>query len=49
MKYQHFPWKRGSGFRKFWPEAEMLGIFSIEVAPISISKHTENTLKSYLF
>ena len=23
----------GRGSRKFWPEAEILGIFSIEVAP----------------
>ena len=38
MEYQRFHWKgpfskRGEGSRKFWPEAEILGIFSIEVAP----------------
>ena len=32
----------GRGSRKFWPEAEILGIFSIEVAPKELKLRTIN-------
>ena len=37
-----FSKRGGRGSRKFWPEAEILGFFSIEVAPYYVLMKTDN-------